>query len=184
MDDIARRSGISKKTLYLHFANKEEVVNETITWYKNDTTSECAAVLDSAINPVEAMVKMLAFFDEMFKQMNPMAMFELQRFYPEAYKNFREMLLGRDVAMIKDNIEEGIKAGYYREDIDAELLAKYKIETSIMILHPNQMVRDNHSILSVAMEIGEHFMYGIMTHKGEELYKEYKAQYIKKSPRI
>ncbi|MGZ3753046.1 MAG: TetR/AcrR family transcriptional regulator, partial [Mucilaginibacter sp.] len=34
MDDIARRAGISKKTLYQHFANKEEVVNESVLWYK------------------------------------------------------------------------------------------------------------------------------------------------------
>ena len=32
MDDIARRAGISKKTLYMHFANKNEVVNESVVW--------------------------------------------------------------------------------------------------------------------------------------------------------
>ncbi len=184
MDDIARRSGISKKTLYLHFANKEEVVNESITWYKNNTTNACMNVLNSASNPVEAMVQMLAFFDNTFKRINPMALFELQRYYPEAYKNFREMLLEKDVELMKENLKDGIAKGYYRDDIDADLLAKYKIETSIMIMQPNQMVRDNHSITSVAMEIGEHFMYGIMTHKGEKLYKEYKEKYINKSPKI
>lgn len=181
MDDIARRSGISKKTLYVHFANKEEVVNESIGWYKNNTTNACAAVLDTSKNPVEAMVKLLAFFDDMFKRMNPMAMFELQRYYPEAYKSFRDMLMERDVALMKDNLEKGIKEGYYRQDIDAGLLARYRIECSVMILQMNEMVQQHNGLTYVAMAIGEHFMYGIMTAKGVELYKQYKTQYIKQA---
>ena len=178
MDDIARRSGISKKTLYLHFANKEEVVNESMIWYKNQTTNACSMVLDTAGNPVEAMVKILAFFDTMFKRINPMAMFELQRFYPEAYKIFRDMLIERDVVMMRDNILAGIKEGYYRADLNADILARYRIETSLLILQPNLLVNDRNTLTTVAMEIGEHFMYGIMTPKGEELFKEYKVKYL------
>src|SRR3954463_9389796 len=88
MDDIARRAGISKKTLYQHFANKQEVVQESVVWYKNRMTENCSSVLMDAENAIEAMVKMLAFFDSMNKRINPMAMFEMQRFFPEAYKTF------------------------------------------------------------------------------------------------
>lgn len=184
MDDIARRSGISKKTLYVHFANKEEVVNESMGWYKNNTTRACETVLAEANNPVEAMVKMLAFFDEMFKRINPMALFELQRYYPVAYKSFRDMLMEKDVELMKQNLEQGIKDGLYRADIDAGLMARFRIESSVMILQMNDMVRDHHGLTYVAMEIGEHFMYGIMTAKGEKLYKEYKTQYIKQTHKI
>jgi len=114
MDDIARRAGISKKTLYQHFANKQEVVNESVLWYKNQTTASCCAALEGAENAVEAMVKILALFDAMHKRLNPMAMFELQRYFPEAYKTFREQLMERDVAMMRENILQGIKEGLYR----------------------------------------------------------------------
>src|SRR4051794_2733794 len=86
MDDIARRAGISEKTLYQHFANKQEVVNESVLWYKNNTTQNCTAAIEGSENAIEAMVRMLAFFDTMHKRINPMAIFEMQRFFPEAYK--------------------------------------------------------------------------------------------------
>lgn len=181
MDDIARRAGISKKTLYLHFANKEEVVNESMIWYKNNTTANCVSVLSNADNAVEAMVKILAFFDGMHKRINPMALFELQRFYPEAYKMFRSMLEDRDVVMIRENILQGIKEGLYRPETDADIMARFRLETSLLILQPNLMVNDRNSLMSVAMEIGEHFMYGLMTAKGIELYCEYKIKYLKKA---
>src|ERR1700744_5689810 len=85
MDDIARTAGISKKTLYQHFANKQEVANESVLWYKNNTAEAWMAALDGSENAIEAIVRMLAFFDDMQKRINPMAMFEMQRFFPEAY---------------------------------------------------------------------------------------------------
>jgi TetR/AcrR family transcriptional regulator, cholesterol catabolism regulator len=181
MDDIARRAGISKKTLYQHFANKHEVVAESMTWYKHNTTESCAVVLEDSENAIEAMVKILAFFDKMYRQLNPMAMFELQRFFPEAYKTFRDLLIERDVVMVRDNILQGIKEGLYREDIDAGLLARFKIETSLISLQPNLLVSDRNNLMNVALEIGEHFLYGIMTQKGIELYVTYKEQYLKQA---
>lgn len=181
MDDIARRAGISKKTLYLHFANKQEVVNEAVTWYSNQTTENCGMVLENADNAIQAMVKILAFFDELYRRINPMAIFEMQRYFPEAYARFRASLLDRDVTVIRENIERGKREGYYRDCVNADLLARYRIETSLLILQPNLLVNDRNSLMSVALEIGEHFMYGIMTPKGEELYKKYKSEYIKQA---
>ncbi len=174
MDDIARRAGISKKTLYQHFANKQEVVNESVVWYKNQMAENCGAILSGVENAIEAMVRMLAFFDTMHRKINPMALFEMQRFYPEAYNTFREMLVGRDVVMMRDNILQGIKEGLYRADINADLLARYRLETSLLILQPNLLVSDRNDLMSVALEIGEHFLYGIMNSKGEKQYQKYK----------
>jgi len=184
MDDIARRAGISKKTLYQHFANKQEVVNESVVWYKSSMTDNCAAILKDADNAIEAMVRMLAFFDNMHKQMNPMALFEMQRFFPEAYKTFRDLLVEKDVVLMRDNILQGIKEGLYREEINADLMARYRLESSLLILQPNLLVSDRHGLLSVALEIGEHFLYGIMTPKGEKLYQKYKEKYLKQAAKI
>jgi len=60
MDDISRRAGISKKTLYQHFANKDEVVNESVIWYKSHATDNCTAVLEGSENAIEVMVRLLA----------------------------------------------------------------------------------------------------------------------------
>ena len=179
MDDIARRAGISKKTLYQHFANKEEVVLESVTWYKDHMTKDCTARISTVENAVEAMVQMMAFFDTMNKKINPMALFELQRYYPDAYRTFRELLQDKDVSMIRDNILQGVKEGLYRQDLNADLMARYRLETSLLILQPNLMVNDRNDLISVALEIAEHFMYGIMTPKGEKLYQEYKSKYLK-----
>ena len=181
MDDIARRAGISKKTLYQHFANKQEVVNESVMWYKDHMTENCQMQIKDAVDAIDAMVQMIAFMDETYKRINPMAIFEMQRFFPEAYNTFREQLSIRDVAMIRDNIEQGMKEGIYREGLNADLLAKYRVETSLLILQPNLLVNDRGDLMSVALEVAEHFLYGIMNAKGETLYQKYKSKYLKQA---
>ena len=143
-------------------------------------TENCKEIVENADNAVEAMVKTLAFLDETHKRINPMAMFELQRFFPETYTKFRELLIENDALMIKNNIVEGMKAGLYREKLNAELLSRFRLETSLMTLQPNLMVNERNELLYVNLEIGEHFLYGIMTAKGVDLYLEYKEKYLNK----
>lgn len=184
MDDVARRAGISKKTLYQHFANKDEVVLETVNWYKQHMTENCTATVEGSENAIEAMVRMLAFMDNMHKQINPMALFEMQRYFPDAYNTFRKLLETKDVGMIRDNILQGIEEGLYRPEINADLLARYRLETSLMVLQTNLLVNQRLELMSVTLEIGEHFLYGIMTHKGEKLYHKYKEKYLKQVTKI
>ena len=144
-------------------------------------TENCQMQIKDAVDAIDAMVQMIAFMDETHKRINPMAIFEMQRFFPEAYNTFREQLSIRDVAMIRENIEQGIKEGIYREGLNADLLARYRVETSLLILQPNLLVNDRSDLMSVALEVAEHFLYGIMNAKGEKLYQKYKTKYLKQA---
>ncbi|OJW82909.1 MAG: hypothetical protein BGO69_02410 [Bacteroidetes bacterium 46-16] len=179
MDDIARRAGISKKTLYQHFANKDEVVKESVLWHKSQMFGQCQLLMDEAETAVEAMVKIMTIIDENLCRINPIALLELQRYYPEGYAEFRDGLLKQDVESVKENLLKGIAEGYYREEMDVDILAKFHIEKSLILLQPNMMVNDRNDIRQVNREIMELFLYGIMTPKGEKLYQKYKEKYLK-----
>ncbi|RYE21533.1 MAG: TetR/AcrR family transcriptional regulator [Sphingobacteriales bacterium] len=179
MDDIARRAGISKKTLYQHFANKQEVVTESVNWYKCQIYDECVALIQGSENAIEAMVRSSELMSQAYKQMNPHALVELQRFYPETYDIFKNKLLQTDVDMLKENLLQGINEGYYRDDLNADLMARYRLEISLIMFQPNLLVNDRYDMLFVSQEILEHFIYGIVTPKGEKLYQKYKDKYLK-----
>jgi len=179
MDDMARRAGISKKTLYQHFANKQEVVNESVVWYRDKLCTHCQSLIDDSDNPIDAMLRMQVLLDQTYKQMNPIALLELQRYFPEAYKTFRDNLQDVDVMLLKENILKGMAEGLYRQDINAELMARLRLETSLIMLQPNLLVNERYDLLVVTHEICEHFLYGIMTPKGEKIYQKYKDKYQK-----
>jgi AcrR family transcriptional regulator len=184
MDDIARRAGISKKTLYQHFTNKNEVVIESVSWYKSRICETCLSLMNESGNAIEGMVKTMDMFDQINRQINPMALLELERFYPDGYKKFKDSLLEQDVETIKENIIRGIEEGNYRQDVNPDFMARYRMELSLIMFHPNLLVNSRDDMHVVGHEIAEHFLYGIMTPKGEKLYQKYKEQYLKKVPKI
>ncbi len=178
MDDVARRSGISKKTLYQHFDNKNTIVTDSMVWYKDTICERCDALQAEAENAVEGFVKIKASFDNLYKEVNPLIIFELQRFYPDGYEQFRKNM-ERDVATVKRNLDQGILEGNYRAEINTEILSRFHMESCMMVMMPNMIVHDRFDLRLVNMTIMEHFMYGIMTPKGEKLYRKYKEQYLK-----
>lgn len=184
MDDVARHAGVSKKTLYQHFANKQEVINESVTWYKNHLFELCQQIFDSSGNAIEAMVGLMSLMEQTFRQMNPIAMMELQRYYPEGHQRFRETLLTQDVEVIRKNIERGIEEGLYREEINADLMAKIYIETSVSLCVSPVLLNDRYDLHVVNKELMEHFLYGLMTPKGIKLYTKYKKTYLKQVVKI
>ena len=58
------------------------------------------------------------------------------------------------------------------------------MELSLIMFHPNLLVNSRDEMHVVGHEIAEHFLYGIVTPKGEKLYQKYKEQYLKKVPKI
>ena len=178
MDDVARRAGISKKTLYQHFDNKNTIVIDTMVWYKDNLCEACDAIQAASENAVEAFVKIKASFDNVYKEVNPHIIFELQRFYPEGYDQFRKNM-ERDVASVKVNLDQGVQEGNYREGINTDILSRFHMESCLMIMMPNIIVQDRFDLRLVNQEMMEHFMYGIMTPKGIKLYLKYKEQYLK-----
>jgi TetR/AcrR family transcriptional regulator, cholesterol catabolism regulator len=181
MDDIARRAGISKKTLYQHFANKNEVVAESVTWFKCKMSSLCEQAMEDADNAIEGMVRTMGMFDQVHRQTNPLAMLELERYYPDGFQRFKDSLLAQDVEAVKKNIIWGIEEGLYRADIDPDFMARYRMELSLIAFHPNFLVNEYQDMHHIAYEISEHFLYGIMTSKGEKLYQKYKEKYLKQA---
>lgn len=179
MDDVARKAGISKKTLYHHFANKNEVVCESVSWYKCQITEMCDKTMQEAENAVEGFVRTMLLLDQIHRQINPMSMLELEKYYPDGFKNFKNLLLQNDVEAIKNNLIRGINEGYYRKEINPDFMARYRIEISLLSFQPNLLVNELIGVNNIGNEIGEHFLYGIMTTKGEELYRKYKEKYLK-----
>jgi AcrR family transcriptional regulator len=184
MDDIARGAGISKKTLYQHFTSKPEVVIAAMEWHQGGVHQHMMQIMATSENAVEGMVRVNAVMNQMFRQINPMALLELQRFFPEAYTRFQDKLKNKDIAAIRDNIVRGMEEGLYRQGLDADLLARFRVDSCMILFQPSSLLLQDYPPHIVTQAIMENFLYGIMTQKGEKLYQKYSEKYIKEVPRI
>ena len=184
MDDIARKAGLSKKTLYQHFASKTDVVKAAVMWHREQVQGYLQNIMENSENAVEGLVKVNAVMIQIFRQINPLALLELERFFPDAYAVFRNKLIDKDIAAIRDNIIRGMEEGFYRPGLDADLLARYRVETCMIPFQPDSLLRDVENPHLVTITVMENFIFGILSAKGERLYNKYSEKYLKDTPRI
>lgn len=173
MDDIAKHLGMSKKTIYQHFADKNELVLKLM---RNKMESH-ACIIDGcthqADNAIHELFLAIVNMMDILSKTNPAMIHDIQKFYPEAwthFKNFRENIL---LQKVRDNLNWGIKEGYFRSDLDVEILSRMRVEQIEISFNQSVFPVQQFSMPQVAKEITLHFIHGICTPKGLDLIKKY-----------
>src|ERR1035437_5478279 len=81
MDDISRKLGISKKTLYRFVKSKEDLIEKLFEYEQKKWEKASDGIGSQDVNAIEKLFKVsLLVYDEM-KRFNPMLMFELPNYY-------------------------------------------------------------------------------------------------------
>src|SRR5688500_9912606 len=82
MDDIAANLGMSKKTIYQHFKDKDELVEAVVEEILETNQVQCNADRNSADNAVHEIFLVMDMMAEMFKTMNPSILYDMQKYHP------------------------------------------------------------------------------------------------------
>ncbi|WP_298297024.1 TetR/AcrR family transcriptional regulator [Hydrotalea sp.] len=180
MDEIASQLGMSKKTLYQFFADKDHLVEQVIRLEINKNTDSCQLQYQQSENAIHEVFLAIEMVEEMLKNMNPLLLFELEKYHPKAFQQFYEHKNKFLYQIITNNLKRGIEEELYRTELPIEIMAAYRIESIFLIFNPafNQAT-GRHSLDELAEAITHHFLYGIATPKGQKLI----AKYIQKQPK-
>ena len=174
MDDLATQLGISKKTIYQYYKDKDALVSSVVEFELANHALICNQSMKLADNAVHEIFLLMTVIQEMFNRMNPLALFEIEKYYPLAFEKIKNHKDDFIFSMISKNLEKGIAEGLYRKDVDVTILSKYRLETSLIpfnihVFHPSKF-----DMLKVNLQIIEHFVYGVATLEGHKLMDAYK----------
>ncbi len=176
MDDIARELSISKKTLYQYFDNKDQLVNEIVRSHLEEEKVEFSEIEANAENAIHELIGIAQCIRAHISNLNPSTLYDVQKYHAEAWNHFKEFKQNGIKGHVKRNIKRGIEEGYYRQEIDAEILATYRIEQVEMIFDPRIFPANKFDLKIVQIQLFEHFVHGMLTSKGKELYEEFQNE--------
>lgn len=178
MDELAAQLGMSKKTLYIYFADKNDLVKSVIERRINEIQAECIERKEKAANAIEELFLSMEFLNQLFRNMNPIMMSEMQRFHIKAYHLFEEHKNDFLINIIKANLERGIREGLYRTEIDTDIIAHYRMESCMLCFKPDIFPQEKFIMVQVQQELLKHYLYGIVTRKGYDLVQKYEQANI------
>jgi AcrR family transcriptional regulator len=175
MDDIAKHLGMSKKTIYAHFADKNELVNIIIELKLNLQKSLIIDSVALSDNAVHEVFFNLTNMKDQLSNLNPILFYDLQKYHPQAWIFFKEFRQKDLFRAIHDNLIRGIAEGFFRKDLKADILTQMRLEQIDLIFNNSSTyTHGKYGLAQVMAELTEHFLYGICTLKGHKLINKYK----------
>ena len=179
MDDIANNLGMSKKTLYQYYVDKDELVNAVVGNHVHGIETDCLGCREQADNAIHEIFIMMENIMDEFNNMNPMILYDLEKFHFTAYQRFREHKDKFLVEVIRKNLEWGIKEELYRDDLNVDVITKFRLESMMIPFNVGVFPPGKYNLATLSGEIIRHFVYGLATVKGHRLIQKYNQQRVK-----
>lgn len=170
-----KQLGVSKKTIYQHFPDKDELVTEmtklNISRHFNQVEKYCGP---ASINAIAELFAVNNSVGEMIRSFNPIMFYDLQKYHPKAWLAFREFRNKYVLAKIVENMKRGIEEELYRSDLNINIISKMRLEQVDMTFNYDIFPPTEYEFSKVMEELTFHFLYGLVTLKGFELITHYK----------
>lgn len=176
MDVIAGRLGVSKKTIYQSFADKDELVDVVVGELLAHTQNCCNRDRAEAKDAIHEVFLAMEMVQQMFENMNPSILYDIERNHPVTFEKF---LLHKNkflLQVIKENIERGKKEELYRDDVNTDVIARIRLETMMLPFNPELFPKSKFNIVDLEQQLLEHFLFGVTTLKGHKLILKYQQQ--------
>lgn len=180
MDDIANSLGMSKKTIYQYFADKDELIEGVVDDVIKRNEKLCLNDCMNAENAVHEIMLAKEFTTEMLKAMNPSVMFDMQKYHPGAFIKFQRHRTEFLFNIIRANILRGINEDFYRNDLRTELVARLRVESLLIPFSPEFQAGIKYTLAEVQEELIELYLYSLVNAKGHKMISKYKQEREKK----
>ena len=174
MDDIARHLSVSKKTLYQHFADKDEIVMKVSQAHCERNLKMTNDIIDSAENAIDELAKFSVMLKKQMEELNPSLLFDLKKYHSKAWSvwvDFKHRVIRESVVR---NLIQGIAEGHFRPELNSEILATARIVMVEAAFDDQLFSRDKFNIVEVQSQLFDHFVFGLCTEKGRKLYQKYR----------
>jgi hypothetical protein len=147
-----------------------------LTGLLQENRTLCTAGRQTAENAIHEVLQAYEMVEEMFANMNPAIVFDLEKYHPAVYKKFQQHKYVFLHQIIRQNLEKGIKEELYRPEINIDILTKLRIETMMLAFNSEVFPTNRTNLVKIQQEILEHFLYGLATAKGQKMIQKYKNQ--------
>lgn len=174
MDDISRELGISKKTLYTIFKDKNELVDQVVANERTFRKREIDSIRETSENAIEAYVHLLKIVRQIIESYNPSYAFDLKKYYPNLYAREEKIRISNMFQLFQENIHRGISEGIFRDDIKVDIIVKFHVTTMLSLdsslnLEAKKLFTDQELLdYKTYYEYYVFFMRGIVNKKGYE----------------
>lgn len=176
MDDLSRMMGISKKTLYQFVENKVDLLKKISLYIQETIRTRMEELKKTDLNAIDILLEMSKIASSKHLRINPMITFEFRKYYPQVFEDYICVKKELIIENIKKNIDQGIKEGLYRQDLNKDIIAHLYFKKIEDFHNPEITDLQNFSYESVFEVMFENHIRGIANQVGIEYFEKKKKE--------
>jgi TetR/AcrR family transcriptional regulator, cholesterol catabolism regulator len=180
MDEIATTLGISKKTIYQFFTDKDDLVFAVIEQEIGKNEDECLQFRNEALDAIHEIFLAVEDLEELLAYTNPLMLYDLEKYHPRAFQKIKEYKYQFLHDATTENLRRGIEEGLYRKDIQKDIVAKSRVESAFLVFNIDLFPHSRYSMSEVNFELALLFLHGVANGKGKQLIEKYTTERNKK----
>lgn len=173
MDEIATGLGISKKTIYQHFPDKDTLVYEVVEHFTAMDGLKWQELDQAYPDVIEKIAKVYEIMKDTLSDLNPRLLSEIKKYHPKAYELFQQYKERVMKKQLLQDMKRGVELGYFRSDIHLPLIADLREAEMDLLLDPTFTSPFKMSFVELHYHLLDYFMRGICTEKGLKVYQKY-----------
>lgn len=127
MDDLAESMRISKKTLYMHFDNKQQLVGESAQFIFDGACHEIETIKATSEHPIDEFYRVKSAMLKYFQNESASPIYQLQKYYPDIYSMLKDQEYERLGGLVQSSLKTGITTGLFRPNIDVDFVSRLYI---------------------------------------------------------
>ena len=172
MDDLARHIGISKKTIYQYYENKEALVEDIVQLHCEKEKMEIEGILKHSSNAIDEMHQIAKMVLRTLGEVSSGTMFDLQKYYRKQWKKITELEKKLTFEVIKGNLIRGKAAGIYRDTVNEDIVARLYVEIAHSIVDDDIFSMREFEKQELYKQAFHYHINGILSPKGEILFQK------------
>ena len=179
MDDVASSLGMSKRTLYEMFGDKEELLSQSMIYLirrRKHCLSKQLAYCNNMLEVLLESVRHLSNFGSV-QEMEKRLAFNLKKFYPNVYDRVKREHTEQGIADLQYARDKCMEEGYLDPMVDVELMARLFLSTSgVLFTEDNIIIPDGVSREEAIGAMTVNFLRGLASEKGLKIIDELLAR--------
>lgn len=176
MDEIAVQCGMSKKTVYQCFDDKDTLIDAVMTEQISCAESNCRRAQVESENAIHEIFMAIDWVHQMFEGVNPVMLYDLRKYHSKVFLRLEAHKKVFLFDIFRKNFERGIAEGLYRPEINIDILLPLRIHTMTLVFEHDLFPSNKYTLLEIDREISLHELYGVATYKGVEMIEKYIKQ--------
>lgn len=176
MDEIAVKTGMSKKTIYQSFANKDEIVDAVVEEHLNKSVETCEKNYEKAENAIHEIFLNVDMIQNLMSEMNPVIFEDMEKFFPGVFAKFYQHKNNYIFKKVEKNLEKGINEGLYRRELKVDIVTRFRLATMFIPFNQDTFPYGKYNLAEVEIEMLKLFLYGISTTEGQKFIEKYQQQ--------